>query len=106
MQNDVSVRNDNGEMIASRIREMRELMDMSAADVAEKLGVDEATYLSYEAGNRTLPVSTIYALAGIFGVDSTITISPISAFGSTLRAFSSSTSVRSSTTESTTSFSA
>ena len=72
MQNDVSVRNDSGMMIASRIREMRELMDMSASDVAAKLGVDEATYLSYEAGSRTLPVSTIYALAGIFGVDSTI----------------------------------
>lgn len=60
---------DNGSQIIARVREMREIMEMSTAEIAEKLGIDEKTYLAYEADSATFPVSTLYALAGIFGVD-------------------------------------
>ena len=61
-----------GSQISCRIREMRELLELTTADVAEKLGVDAATYCAYEQDAKTLPVSTIYALAGIFRVDPTL----------------------------------
>ncbi len=57
--------------IINRVREMREIMEYTTAELAEKLGVDEATYVQYEEGKKTFPVSTLYALAGIFGVDFT-----------------------------------
>ena len=63
--------NSNENQIAARVREMREVMEFSQADVAAKLGIDLAQYQRYESGEATLPVSTIYALAGIFGVDFT-----------------------------------
>ncbi len=64
--------NKSGEpQIAARIREMREIMELSCADVAARLDISEALYRKYENEEETLPVSTIYALAGIFGVDFT-----------------------------------
>ncbi len=62
---------NNENQIAARIREMREVMELSKEDVASKLGIDLALFERYESGEATLPVSTIYALAGIFGVDFT-----------------------------------
>lgn len=64
--------NKSGEpQIAARIREMREIMELSCADVAARLDISEELYRKYENEEETLPVSTIYALAGIFGVDFT-----------------------------------
>jgi transcriptional regulator with XRE-family HTH domain len=64
--------NQSGEpQIAARIREMREIMELSCADVAARLDISEDLYRKYENEEATLPVSTIYALAGIFGVDFT-----------------------------------
>ena len=57
--------------IAARIREMRQIMEMSCAEVARRLDITEELYRKYESEEATLPVSTIYALAGIFGVDFT-----------------------------------
>ena len=57
--------------IAARVREMREVMEFSPAEVASKLGIDLEQYQRYESGDTTFPVSTLYALAGIFGVDFT-----------------------------------
>lgn len=62
---------DNGSMIASRIREMRQIMELTPAQLAEKIGIDEALYVSYESDAAEIPISTIYALAGVFGVDFT-----------------------------------
>lgn len=61
----------SGSQIAARIREMREIMELSCAEVAKRLDVSEELYRKYETEEATLPVSTIYALAGIFGVDFT-----------------------------------
>ena len=57
--------------IAARIREMRQIMEMSCAEVDRRLDITEELYRKYESEEATLPVSTIYALAGIFGVDFT-----------------------------------
>jgi len=62
---------ENRSEIALRVREMRELLEMSALEVATRLDIPEAQYLKYENEEATLPVSTLYALAGIFGVDFT-----------------------------------
>ena len=62
---------NNENQIAARVREMREVMEFSPSEVASKLGIGLDLYERYESGETTFPVSTLYALAGIFGVDFT-----------------------------------
>lgn len=57
--------------LASRIRELRESAEFSAAQAAARLGLDVAEYESYESGERDVPISALYAIAGAFGVDLT-----------------------------------
>lgn len=58
--------------VARRIRELREIMELPAASVAEGLGITEEEYLSYEDGRLDIPISVIYGVAGVLGVDSTV----------------------------------
>lgn len=62
---------EGGELVSARVREMREVMEFTTGELAEKLGIDEAKYIAYEKGEATIPVSTLYALAGIFRTDFT-----------------------------------
>jgi transcriptional regulator with XRE-family HTH domain len=55
--------------ISDRIRELREISDYTVSDVAAKLGVSVETYESYEAENADIPISVLYAVANLFGVD-------------------------------------
>jgi len=41
--------------IASRIKELREIMGWSTAVMAEKTDVDEAKYIIYEGGETDIP---------------------------------------------------
>ena len=59
------------QVIASRVREMREIMDLSVEDVAAKLDLSKEEYLSYENNEKAFPISTLTALAGILNVDYT-----------------------------------
>ncbi|MGI6354193.1 MAG: helix-turn-helix transcriptional regulator [Lentisphaerae bacterium] len=58
--------------IAARIREMRQLLEMTTAEVADKLGIDRQLYEQYESDQASIPISTLYELAEIFSTDFTI----------------------------------
>ncbi len=57
--------------IASRIKEMREIMGWTALEMAEKTGVSEEAYVIYENAGADLPFSFIHKCALAFGVDLT-----------------------------------
>ena len=60
------------EQITARIREMRQLLEMTTAEVAGKLGIDRELYEQYESDQVSMPISTLYELAEIFSTDFTI----------------------------------
>ena len=55
--------------IPARVLEMREILDISIQEMAEKLGVTPEQYVGYENGTEDIPISTLYEIAGIFKVD-------------------------------------
>ncbi len=57
--------------IARRIREMREIMGYSEAEMAEKTEVTVDDYLAYERGERDLPFTFIHKCALAFGIEIT-----------------------------------
>ena len=59
------------QQIASRLREIREISDFSADEIAARLGVSAARYVSYEESGENIPISVLYALANVYGVDIT-----------------------------------
>ena len=70
-QSEDCMTNSNTMEIAERLKGLREMMDMTAAEVAEAAGLDEKTYLEYEAGKKDFSVTMLYNCAGKFGVDVT-----------------------------------
>lgn len=61
--------NDYNKDIGNRIKELRELSDISVQDIAQELNVDAKTYTQYEAGEVDIPASFIYEIANILQVD-------------------------------------
>ncbi len=57
--------------IASRIKEMREIMGFSIAEMAEKTEVSEEQYTIFESANADIPFSFIHKCALAFGVELT-----------------------------------
>ncbi len=57
--------------IAGRIRELREIENLSVADMAQKTGVSEEEYLLCENGKSDLHFAFIYRCANAFNVDVT-----------------------------------
>ena len=57
--------------ISSRISELRESAGASAAEAAQRLGLGLPEYSDYESGLLDVPISVLYGIAGIFGVDMT-----------------------------------
>lgn len=62
---------NNPEQIAARVREMRELLEMSQEEIADKLGISVDLYKKYENNEDSFPISSIYTIADIFGMDFT-----------------------------------
>lgn len=62
---------DQVKQIAERIRTLREISDLTVADVAQKTGVTEAEYASYESGTVDIPISFLLELSKQYGVDTT-----------------------------------
>ncbi|AQQ08861.1 hypothetical protein L21SP3_00654 [Sedimentisphaera cyanobacteriorum] len=58
--------------IARRVGELRCLLDISPGDMCSRLGIDEQTYQSYEAGEKDMPASILLAIADELGVDSSV----------------------------------
>ena len=57
--------------IANRIRELREISDITADTLAKKLNIPIETYIQYENAETGIPISTLYEIAGILGVELT-----------------------------------
>jgi len=57
--------------IAARIRELRESSNTSAEEASSRLGIDISDYQNYESGVMDVPISVLYGIAGLFGVDMT-----------------------------------
>lgn len=55
--------------IGMRLSGLRDDMEISTAKMAEKLGVDEETYIAYESGEKDFSFSFIYNAAEVLGVD-------------------------------------
>lgn len=59
---------ENIQEVAARLRGLREALELTTAQVAEKCGIDEDTYKEYESGNADIPISFIQNLADNYGV--------------------------------------
>ena len=64
--------NEYIKQISDRIRELRDILDLTAEDVATNIGVSTEEYLAYENGEKEIPISLLYKVAGIFKVDPTV----------------------------------
>jgi transcriptional regulator with XRE-family HTH domain len=61
----------NFSSIPLRVKEMREILEISAEDVASKLGISDSEYAEIESGEKDIPISILYELAAILNVDFT-----------------------------------
>ena len=55
-----------------RIRELREILEISAIDIAQDIGISMETYLRYESGELDIPISILYKISSRLGVDATV----------------------------------
>lgn len=55
--------------IGLRLADMREIRELTPAEMAEKLRVTEEEYLSYERGERDFQISFLCQAADILGID-------------------------------------
>jgi len=58
--------------IAKRIKELREVLEMSLEDVSMQLGVCIEDYRRYEEGKDDIPIGVLYGAAALFQVDPTL----------------------------------
>jgi len=58
--------------IPGRIKELREIMEMSALDMAAEIHVPLETYYRYESGEQDIPISALYGIAARLGTDVTV----------------------------------
>ena len=63
--------NEKMKQIALRVRELREILDMTTAEVANLAGIREDLYCDYENGNIEITVSDLYSIAAALQIDPT-----------------------------------
>lgn len=63
--------NEELQLITERIKYLRDILDLSQTEMAEKAGLSLADYQNYESGKCELPISAIYAIAAAMNVDAT-----------------------------------
>jgi len=56
-------------MISGRIRELREIFDVTEEEMAKETGVDVSVYKEYETSGKNIPISVLYHISQKFGVD-------------------------------------
>jgi len=64
--------NENPAQIPGRIKELREIMEISAMDMAAAINVPLETYGKYESGEQDIPISVLYHIAGRLGTNVTV----------------------------------
>ena len=60
------------EQIAARIRELRDILGIDAADVAAAIEVSNEKYDDYENARKDIPIGKLYLIAKALGVDPTV----------------------------------
>ena len=55
--------------ISERIRELREIFDLTEEEMARETGVDIAKYIEYETNGENIPISVLYHISQRFRVD-------------------------------------
>jgi mannose-6-phosphate isomerase-like protein (cupin superfamily) len=63
---------DNLSQIPGRIKELREILEISGMDMAKDIGIPYETYSQYEAGELDIPISVLYKIANRLGTDATV----------------------------------
>jgi transcriptional regulator with XRE-family HTH domain len=63
---------NNPAQIPGRIRELREIEEISAIDMAKDIGIGPEDYTKYESGEKDIPISVLYKIALCLGVDATV----------------------------------
>ena len=63
---------DNLAQIPGRIKELREILEISAIDMARDISISLETYHKYEAGELDIPISVLYKISAQLGVDATV----------------------------------
>jgi transcriptional regulator with XRE-family HTH domain len=58
--------------IPGRIKEFREILEISVIDIAKEIGIPYETYVKYESGEMDIPISVLYKIAGRLGTDATV----------------------------------
>jgi mannose-6-phosphate isomerase-like protein (cupin superfamily) len=65
---------DDPALIPGRIKEFREILEISAMDMARDIDIPYGTYTRYESGEEDIPVSVLYKIAHRLGTDTTVLI--------------------------------
>ncbi len=55
--------------VAARLRELREIMDVTPEEAAEVCGVSVERYLELESGNTDIPISVMFCMGKKFNMD-------------------------------------
>ena len=63
--------------IAERLRGLRDALDLTTAQAAEKCGIPETDYARYESGDSDIPMSFICEVAQTFGVETSALFSGV-----------------------------
>ncbi|MDR1949957.1 MAG: XRE family transcriptional regulator [Spirochaetaceae bacterium] len=63
---------ENKGRIPGRIKELREIMEISAIDLAGDIGIPYETYAKYESGELDIPISVLYEISVRLGTDTTV----------------------------------
>jgi len=58
--------------VPERIKELREILDISAFDLAKETNIPLDTYNKYESGELDIPISVLYTIAVRLGTDVTV----------------------------------
>ena len=64
--------NEQIKQIAGRIRELREILDVAAIDLAKQLNLSPEEYERYENAEDDIPIGVIYGVAAALNVDPTV----------------------------------
>lgn len=60
------------QQVANRIKELREILEVTPEDIAAQVNIPLETYLNYENGVEDIPIGALYAVANALYVDPTI----------------------------------
>ena len=61
--------NEQVRMVSDRIRELREIFDITVEEMARETGVEPEKYIGYETSGEDIPISALYHISQKFGVD-------------------------------------